>query len=81
MKSLVQKLALILGVVMLDGCGSSGAAILTPSALEVENEAAEVSVATFTTLGKPTKIVDTPWGPKEIYDPTQDPDVFKTFNR
>ena len=81
MKSLVQKLALILGVVMLHGCGSSGADILTPSALEVENEAAEVSVATFMTLGKPTKIVETPWGPKEIYDPTQDPDVLKIFNR
>ena len=81
MKSTVGKLALILGVVMLHGCGSSGADILTPSALEVENEAAEVSVATFTTLGKPTKIVETPWGPKEIYDPTQDPDVLKIFNR
>ena len=61
MKSTVGKLALILGVVMLHGCGSSGADILTPSALEVENEAAEVSDATFTTLGKPTKVVEGAW--------------------
>ena len=81
MKSTVGKLALILGVVMLHGCGSSGADILTPSALEVENEAADVSVATFTTLGKPTKVVEGAWSKKEIYDPVRDPQVQEIFRK
>ena len=35
----------------------------------------------FTTQGKPTKTFETPWGPKEIYDPVQDEEVRKAFER
>jgi len=34
-----------------------------------------VNVDTFTTEGKPTKTVQTPWGDKQVYDPTQDADI------
>ena len=29
----------------------------------------------FTTQGKPTKTIETPWGPYEVYDPAQDEEV------
>ena len=35
----------------------------------------------FTTKGKPTKTIQTPNGPVEIYDPTQDPEVRAAFGR
>jgi hypothetical protein len=31
--------------------------------------------ADFSTKGKPTKTIETPWGPREIYDPAQDEEV------
>ena len=36
---------------------------------------------TFTTIGKPTKIVDAPWGTREVYDPLQDEALQKIFQR
>ena len=33
----------------------------------------------FTTEGKPTKTIETPWGPREVYDPTQDEAVIEAF--
>ena len=35
----------------------------------------------FTIQGKPTKTFETPWGPQEIYDPAQDEEVRKAFER
>ena len=35
----------------------------------------------FTTEGKPTKTIETPWGQKEIYDPTQDEQVKAAFKK
>ena len=33
----------------------------------------------FTTVGKPTKTIETPWGPREIYDPAKDEEfLYKT---
>jgi len=40
---------------------------------------APLSVETFTTDGKSTKTVETPWGDKQVYDPTQDPEVIAAF--
>ena len=34
---------------------------------------------TFTTVGKPTKTIETPWGPREVYDPAQDEEVRTAF--
>ena len=39
----------------------------------------EVLLENFTTIGKPTQTVETPLGPKEIYDPVQDKDVRAAF--
>lgn len=36
---------------------------------------------TFTTEGKPTKVIETPKGLKDIYDPTIDQDVVSAFKR
>ena len=36
------------------------------------SEHSETVPENFTTEGKPTKTIETPWGPKEIYDPSQD---------
>jgi len=38
-----------------------------------------VTVENFTTQGKPTKTVQTPWGDKQVYDPTQDPEIIEAF--
>jgi len=38
-----------------------------------------VTVENFTTQGKPTKTVQTPWGEKEVYDPAQDPEIIEAF--
>jgi len=38
-------------------------------------------VSKFTTRGKPTKILETPWGPREVYDPLQDPQINQIFQR
>lgn len=35
----------------------------------------------FTTVGKPTKTIETPWGPREVYDPAQDEEVSLAFKR
>jgi len=35
----------------------------------------------FSTIGKPTKTIETPWGPKEVYDPIQDEEVRAAFKR
>jgi len=35
----------------------------------------------FTTEGKPTKTMETPWGPREFYDPLQDGEVREAFKR
>ena len=36
---------------------------------------------TFTTAGKPTKTIETPWGPKEIYDPVQDNEIIQAYSK
>ena len=38
-------------------------------------------VENFTTEGKPTKEIETPWGPQEIYDPVQDEVVKSAFKK
>lgn len=35
----------------------------------------------FTTEGKPTKTIETPWGPREVYDALQDQQLKKVFER
>jgi len=38
-------------------------------------------VSKFTTKGKPTKTIETPWGAREVYDPVQDPQINEIFQR
>lgn len=54
------------------GC-AGGQAANVQDAL-AENAAAQSGAEpdSFTTKGKPTKTIETPWGPREIYDPAQD---------
>lgn len=52
--------------------------LLACTSLEPTEHSA-VSVENFTTAGKPTKTVQTPWGDKQVYDPTQDPEVIAAF--
>lgn len=43
-----------------------------------QTEKAKVEVG-FTHIGKPTKVIETPWGSKDIYDPLQDICVMDAF--
>ena len=47
----------------------------TKSAPQPEQSKAEK----FITEGKPTKIIETPWGRREVYDPAQDPAIIAEF--
>jgi len=55
----------------------------SPSSATIETEPRVKDFATilknFTTVGKPTQTVETPNGPREIYDPTQDEEVRAAF--
>jgi len=42
---------------------------------------AEFDPDNFTTEGKPTKTIETPWGPRKVYDPAQDPSVAFFFKK
>ena len=49
---------------------------------EIDKQSSEQGeVSEFTTKGKPTKIIETPWGPREVYDPLQDPQINQIFQR
>jgi len=56
------------------------AALLTACAATTPTPEAPPSIENFTTEGKPTKTVQTPWGDKQVYDPVQDPEVIAAFN-
>jgi len=65
------------------GCAAQDTASL-PAQTEAEaiaqlESGAEINPETFTTEGKPTKTIETPWGPREVYDPLQDKDVRTAF--
>ncbi len=71
-------------VLALAGCASDGVEGL--NAPEKQTNTAQTidvripSLESFTTKGKPTKVIKTPWGPREIYDPAQDPEVRAIFD-
>jgi len=46
---------------------------------ETKQQTAIPSPEEFTMVGKPTRTIDTPMGPREIYDPAQDPDIVEKF--
>jgi len=50
-------------------------AVESQSASQSEQSSKQVDVPEFTTEGKPTKTIETPWGQKDIYDPTQDAEI------
>lgn len=45
----------------------------------IKSDASVGTTAEFITYGKPTKTIETPWGPREIYDPVQDPKINEIF--
>jgi len=64
-------LALIMGV----GCSNAGQEANANSSAKTDTNASSQGkppASEFTTEGKPTKTIETPWGTREIYDPRQD---------
>ena len=61
--------------------GCSNTESLSPQTkIETKAEAPKSAAAEeFTTKGKPTKTIETPSGPKEVYDPLQDEEVKQAF--
>ena len=69
----------------LAGCAGQRAGDVGPKTEDraVKTTPAKVQIPSpdhFTTKGKPTKTIQTPNGPVEIYDPTQDPEVRAAFD-
>ena len=65
----------VLGAALL-GC-SNTESLSSQAKIETQAEVLKPTVAEeFTTKGKPTKTIETPWGPREVYDPAKD-NVFK----
>ena len=62
----------------LAGCASG-----TPDKVKAETKQQTPipSLEEFTTVGKPTRTIDTPMGPREVYDPAQDLEIQKAFNK
>ena len=61
--------------VILVGCVAATGTSTEQASADDKVIASDVSVdasAGFITEGKPTKTIETPWGPREIYDPAQD---------
>ncbi len=68
--------------VTLAGCASPQAKTTkteTPTKTAETVSAETFTTETFTTEGKPTKTIETPWGPREIYDPAQDVAVMSSI--
>ena len=71
-------------LLLLAGCaGTQDGGVDAPAdavSVPVAVETAQTEIPeTFTTVGKPTKTIETPWGPREIYDPGQDQAVVKAI--
>ena len=76
----------LIACVLLAGCAGQLAGDVGPKTEDraVKTTPAKVQIPDpdhFTTKGKPTKTIQTPNGPVEIYDPTQDPEVRAAFER
>lgn len=63
-------------LLLLAGCAGGQAADV--QAVEVASQS-DATLENFTTVGKPTKTIETPWGPREVYDPAQDEEVRAAF--
>ena len=71
-------------IIRLDSTFIAALSVLTFIGCESANNTASdnrptVTAENFTTQGKPTKTVQTPWGDKQVYDPTQDPEIIEAF--
>ena len=71
-------------IIRLDSTFIAALSVLTFIGCESANNTASdnrptVTAENFTTQGKPTKTVQTPWGDKHVYDPTQDPEIIEAF--
>lgn len=70
--------ALLAACAGLTGCAapSNSASENSPSKSEPPNSE---QLSKFTTVGKPTMTIETPWGPRDIYDPSQDDAVLEAI--
>jgi hypothetical protein len=77
--------AVILALIGLCVMGTAGCVSNSPELSAVEREIEKnnhvdnLLAKEFTTVGKLTKTIETPWGAREIYDPVQDVLVRKAF--
>jgi len=61
---------------------SQQSAAAEPQSITQSDQSSEQGdVPEFTTEGKPTKTIETPWGPREVYDPTQDVEIKSIFKK
>ncbi len=67
------------GAVLLGCVGSAAKAPIADTAGDKTETA--FNADSFTSDGKPTKTIETPWGLREVYDPTQDEQVRAAFKR
>ena len=70
-------------LLLLAGCAGGQAADVKDGAVADDVAAVKntASVDSFTTVGKPTKTIETPWGAREVYDPAQDEEVRNIFQK
>jgi len=68
-------IALGLNGMLMAGCAAKTTSEKSENALTSLEKSNHISSEMFTTKGKPTKTINTPWGAKEIYDPMKDEDV------
>jgi len=68
---------LVLGLL---GCAAQDvAAPDTVDNAQVTTETTTEKPVEFSTIGKPTKTIETPWGPREVYDPAKDKEIVSRF--
>lgn len=71
--------AAVISAAGFSACGASDAPPIEAGAAVAQASADALSPDSFTTEGKPTKTIETPWGPREVYDPVQDEAVRNAF--
>lgn len=53
--------------------------LIATACATAQNTPPTIDVESFTTQGKPTKTIQTPWGDKQVYDPIQDAEVIAAY--
>ena len=68
-------------LLLMAGCAGGQAADVQDAAADDVAVQSAAAATEFTTADKLTRTIETPWGPREVYDPAQDPQVKAAFER